>query len=82
MSPGVSYKPHLLAYLPKPITFVVETASAGMSQLQLLLSSVIPIVLSDLLSSGSIQKVAGEKAGVTDNEASKRDKAGMKSSQL
>ena len=81
-SSGGTYWTQPLAYSSKPITFALEAASVAIVQLYLLHSSVIPINLSDLLSSKSISKVGAEKTGVTDNEARKIGKAGMKPSQL
>lgn len=61
---------------------MLEATSAAIVQLYLLHSSVIPINLSELLSSESIPKEGAEKTGVTDNEARKIGKAGMKPDQL
>ena len=61
---------------------MLEATSADIVQLYLLHSSVIPINLSDLLSSESIPKVGAETTGATDNEARKIGKAGMKPNQL
>lgn len=61
---------------------MLEATSADTVQLYVLHSSVIPINLSDLLSSESIPKVGTETTGVTDNKARKIGKAGMKPNQL